>query len=222
MIFGYAAKARRQLVLHAETRIGRQDNSLIVIALARCSRVRPKVACDTALTAGDVGAFYAAQSMRSCGAQSSPKTVSARCSPHICARGAKRATNVRTPQSRSDGRARPPRAPRPRSCRSTDTANQFSIRSEPAMLCQLGAIEATSAATLVEKPRLRFPPFFCPAHRHPEQSDCRVASNPTLGPTPSALAKSVFLVSARISLPWTLLPIGLFRNFAEWCQHGEA
>src|SRR5580692_7651239 len=56
MIPGDAAKARRQFVLHASTRIGRQDHLLVVIAqlvIAESS----VVAGDADLTAGHVGAL---------------------------------------------------------------------------------------------------------------------------------------------------------------------
>src|SRR5438094_2186578 len=56
MVFGYAAKARRQHVLHVKTRIGRQDDFLVVITqlLVTESAV---VTRDAVLTAGHVGAL---------------------------------------------------------------------------------------------------------------------------------------------------------------------
>src|SRR3989449_4392253 len=56
MVFGYAAKARRQHVLHVKTRIGRQDDFLVVITqlLVTESAV---VTRDAVLTAGRVGAL---------------------------------------------------------------------------------------------------------------------------------------------------------------------
>src|SRR5207244_13115227 len=56
MVFGYAAKARRQHVLHVKTRIGRQDDSLVVITqlLVTESAV---VTRDAVLTARHVGAL---------------------------------------------------------------------------------------------------------------------------------------------------------------------
>src|SRR3989475_5888401 len=56
MVFGYAAKTRRQHVLHVKTRIGRQDDFLVVITqlLVTESAV---VTRDAVLTAGHVGAL---------------------------------------------------------------------------------------------------------------------------------------------------------------------
>src|SRR5437588_9679465 len=56
MILGDAAKARRQFVLHATARIGRQDHSLVVVAQLVIAEPTV-VAGDADLTAGHVGAL---------------------------------------------------------------------------------------------------------------------------------------------------------------------
>src|SRR3989475_7870914 len=56
MVFGYAAKARRQHVLHVKTRIGRQDDFLIVITQVLITE-SAVVTRDAVLTAGHVGAL---------------------------------------------------------------------------------------------------------------------------------------------------------------------
>src|SRR4029077_4373280 len=117
MIFGNAAKARRQLVLHVKTRIGRQDGFLVVVAQLLITDAAV-VACDAVMTAGHVEALMFAIDAVVWSAIES-QIVSARRSPISCERAKARPASAPKTSKRRSGA--PPRA-RPRSCRSTATA----------------------------------------------------------------------------------------------------
>src|SRR2546427_9560134 len=150
MIFGYAAKARRQHVLHVKTRIDRQDDFLDVITqlLVTESAV---VTRDAVLTAGHVGALML-RNRRSGVERDRVPNYFCTALPHIMRKG-KGAADVRSHNLEATiGSATARKAEIVQKHRHRD---QFGIRSKPATLRQLRAIEPR-AHHMVEKPRLRF------------------------------------------------------------------
>src|SRR6059036_1784268 len=127
MVFGYAAKARRQHVLHVKTRIGRQDDFLVVTTelLVTESAV---VTRDAVLTAGHVGALMLRNRRSGVWSAIESQTTSARRSPISCERAKARPMSAPTTSKRRSGA--PPRA-RPRSCRSTATATSSASGASP-------------------------------------------------------------------------------------------
>src|SRR3989454_2479594 len=150
MVLGYAAKARRQHVLHVKTRIGRQDDFLVVITqlLVTESAV---VTRDAVLTAGHVGALMLRNRRSGVERDRVPNSLCTAL-PHIMRKG-KGAADVRSHTLEATiGSATARKAEIVQKHRHCD---QFGIRSKRATLCQLRAIEPR-AHHMVEKPRLRF------------------------------------------------------------------
>jgi len=155
VVFGwFLAMPQRHVVsmfFMSETRIGRQDDFLVVITqlLVTESAV---VTRDAVLTAGHVGAL-----MRSIDgvvwSAIESQTTSARRSPHIMRKG-KGAADVRSHNLEATIGSATARQGRDRA-EAPPLATSFGIRSKRATLCQLRAIEPR-AHHMVEKPRLRF------------------------------------------------------------------
>jgi hypothetical protein len=163
MIPGYAAKPRRQLVLHAKTRIGRQDDFLVGVGQLVVTQ-SAVVARDPALTAGHVGALLL---RNRCGRVEGDRIPNFLCAalPHIVREG-KGATHVRS--HNLEASIRSATTCKAKILQKNRNRNQLGIRSEPAILCQLGAIEPR-AHHVVEKPRLRFSFGPCISKRLPAQ-----------------------------------------------------
>src|SRR5207245_4040833 len=148
MVFGYAAKARRQHILHVKARIGRQDDFLVVITqlLVTESAV---VTRDAVLTAGHVGALMLRNRRGGVERDRVPNYLCTALA-HIMRKG-KGAADVRSHNLEATiGSSTARKAnivQKPRHC------NQLGIRSQPATLCSLPTIEPR-AHRAVEKPGL--------------------------------------------------------------------
>src|SRR2546427_486370 len=150
MVFGYGAKARCQHVLHVKTRIGRQNNFLIVITQLTITE-SAVVTGDAVLTAGHVRALML-RNRRGGVERDRVPTCLCTALANIMRRG-KGTADVRPHNLEATiGSSTARKADIVQKHRHCD---QLGIRSEPATLCQLRAIEPR-AHHMVEKPGLRF------------------------------------------------------------------